>query len=96
MGTKNKRQNRSKETFENPTNALIKRAGKGKGIVLPPGPTAEVAGIIIGLRVRIDSMEGMVAEYQRLLAEKAAEDELELLEDDEEETTEDEPDSETA
>lgn len=53
-----------------PVDGLIKRAGAGKGMVLPPDAVATVSGTLLGLRMQIQTLEGIVSEYQRLLQDE--------------------------
>lgn len=58
-----------KPKIVNPVSRLIERARAGHGIVLPPHEAAYIGTTILQMRAQIEALEGVTAEYQRMLQE---------------------------
>lgn len=58
---------------QSPVRKLIQRAEDGRGCVLPPEETVEVAIYITRQASKLAAADALIEEYQRLLAEDDAE-----------------------
>lgn len=71
------RPTKEEKRLTRPVALIMERAETGGGVVLPPYAVQGVAARILELQQTVQILEGLVDEYQRLLAEDEGEEETE-------------------